>query len=275
MLCASQISHFLGKNCPNVWSILNQRARRSPPKGFQEFLSGEWAEEGKIWLKLADKRVFQLINRSSERDVGDTYRRDLSAADSKNKLAELFSEISLADSLAGISSEEPILRPKTETGTECDVKVVIEGCALFSESKRLEDRWVGGTRSIAKSPPESKPNDSARPRAMDLYSKLKDTPRQFPSDTLNVIFLFHRSVWNTQMYIKQVLFGDKSSFDESSQPLLYEDGLYSLLEWQRISACVYSRVDNDGTLSIVNIWKNPNSAISIPDNVALKLKEAG
>jgi hypothetical protein len=276
MLCESQIVHFLEKNCPNIWSILNQQAKRSPPNGFQEFLSGKWAEEGKVLLQLADKRISKLIEKTSERLVGDTYRRDLSGADSENRLAELFCEISLTDSLAGIASDTPVLRPRTEIGTECDVKVVIEGSDLYGESKRLADKWEGGIRSIAKSksPPESKPTDSSRPRAMDLYSKLRDAPRQFPSETLNVIFLFHPSIWNTELYIRQALFGDKSSFDESSQPSLYDDGLYSLSEWQKISACVYSRVNSNGTLSIVNIWKNSKAAVGIPDDVAKKLKDA-
>lgn len=274
MLSETEIIYYLKRNCPNIWSIFNQRARRCPPKGFQEFLSGEGAENGKVWLQSADKRICQLIQKTSETQVGDTYRRDISGAESENKLAEIFCEITLADSLGSISSDILLLRPKNETGTECDVKVVINGFELFGDSKRLEDNWLGGKRSIAKSPPESKPTDANRPRAMDLFSKLKDTPRQFPNGTLNVIFLFHPSIWNSQMYIRQALFGEKTSFDKSSPPPLYDDGLYSLLEWQKISACVYSRMNEDGTLSIVNLWSNPNAAICIPDNVIKKLKDA-
>lgn len=273
-MCKQSI-HFLENNCPNIWLILNQHARRCLPKGFRDFLSGKWAEEGKVWLQRADKRIFQLIQKSSEKQVGDTYRRDLSGAESENKLAEFFCEISLADSLSNISSKVPVLRPKNKNGTECDVKVVIEGFVFFGDSKRLEDKWVGGKRSLVKSPPESKPKNSNRPRAMDLYSKLKDTPRQFPDKTLNVIFLFHPSVWNTQIYIKQVLFGDKSSFDDSGQPYLYKDGLYRLPEWQKISACAYCRVNKDGTLSVIEIWKNHNPIVSIPDEVAMQLRKVG
>jgi hypothetical protein len=110
---------------------------------------------------------------------------------------------------------------------------------------------------------------------MDLFSKLKDTHRQFPRSTLNVLFLFHPSVWNTPLYLKQALFGDASAFDDSSQPSLHDDGLYSLVEWQEISACAYSRVNSDGSLSIVKIWKNPKAKASLPENVSIKLAAAG
>jgi len=273
MSCESQMIHYLKMNCPNIWSIFNQRAKRCPPKGFQEFLSGEWAEDGKVWLQSADKRVSQLIQRTSERQVGDSYRRDISGVESENKLAELFCEITLADSLGSISDKAPTLRPKNETGTECDVKVVINGFELFGDSKRLEDKWVGGRRSIAKSPSESKPTDADRPRAMDLHSKLRDTPRQFPNGTLNVIFLFHPSIWNTQMYIKQALFGDKSAFVGALH--LYEDGLYSLQDWRNISACAYSKVKDDGSLSIEKIWENPNAFVPIPEIVKKRLEKIG
>ena len=270
MSCETQIIHYLKENCPNIWSIFNQKAKGCPPRGFQEFFSGEWAENGKVWLQSAYNMISQLIQRTSERQVGDTYRRDISGANSENILAELFCEITLANSLGSISDIPPELRPKNKTGTECDVKVVLNGFELFGDSKRLEDKWVGGKRSIAKSSPESKPSDADRPRAMDLYSKLKDTPRQFPNGTLNVVFLFHPSIWNTQIYIKQALFGDNSAYDQDSSRL-YEDGLYSLHDWQNISACAYSRVKDDGSLSITEIWSNPNPNAPIPDVLIMQL----
>lgn len=266
---------FLEKDCPHIWALLNQQAKRTPPKGFLEFLSGKWAAEGRRHLRLADTRVSSLIARTSKKIVGDTYRRDLSSVDTENRLAELLCEISLADALGGISSVPPVLRPKTQIGTECDVKVVVDGCVLYGESKRLADTWEGGVRSIAKSPPGSKPPDAARPRAMDLFSKLKDARRQFPRGTLNVLFLFHPSVWNTPVYIKQALFGDASTFDESSQPSVHDDGLYALGEWQEISACAHSRVNIDDRLSIVQIWKNPKANVSLPDSVSQRLAVAG
>lgn len=258
-----------------MWALLNQQAKRSPPKGFEEFLSGKWAAEGRNHLRLVDNRVASLIAKTSRKLVGDTYRRDLSGVDSENRLAELLCEISLVDALGGISSVPPVLRPKTKIGTEGDVKVVIEGHVLYGESKRLADSWEGGVRSIAKSPPKSKPHNTARPRAMDLFCKLKDAHRQFPRNTLNVLFLFHPSVWNTPLYIKQALFGDASAFDESTQPFLHADGLYSLAGWQEISACAHSRVNSDGRLSIVQIWKNPRANVVLPDSVSMRLTAAG
>jgi hypothetical protein len=276
MSCKININHFLEKNCQNIWSILNQEAKKNPPKGFQEFLLGESyeeVEERKDLLRQVDGEIARLINRLTLKVVGDTYRRDLSGADSENNLAEFFCEIALVDSLTRLSSD-PVLRPKTKTGTACDIKVMIDGCNICGDSKRLEDRWEGGSRSISKSPPRVRGHKSTRPRSMDLYDKLKDTPRQFPVNTLNVIFLFHPSYWNTQLYIKQALFGDNSFLDKLDQPLLHEDGLYSLQEWQTISACIYSRVNKDGSLSFDKIWKNPNALVCLQDNIVQKIKKA-
>jgi len=107
---------------------------------------------------------------------------------------------------------------------------------------------------------------------MDLFSKLKDVHTQFPRNTLNVLFLFHPSGWNTSVYIKQVLFGDASGYDDSAHASIYQDGLYALPEWQKISACAHSRVNNDGTFSIVQIWKNPRADVCLGDSVTEKLQ---
>ena len=270
-----QTIRFLKQNCPHLWALLNQQAKRDPPKGIQEFLSGPWRGEGRKHLQSADTRVASLIAKTSETIVGDTYRRDLSGVDTENKLAELLCEITLVDALGGVSSARPVLRPKTKNAKECDVKVVIEGRDLYGEAKRLADSWEGGVRSIAKSAPNAKPPDVTRPRAMDLFSKLKDVHKQLPPGTLNVLFLFHPSVWNTPVYIKQALFGDAPGLDDSSQPALRDDGLYALTEWQDISACAYSRVNPDGTLSIAQIWKNPKANVLLPERVAEKLASAG
>ena len=221
---------------------------------------------------MADTSISSLIAKTSEKVVGDTYRRDLSGVDTENKLAELLCEITLVSALTSISSALPVLRPKAEAGKECDVKVVVAGWDLFAESKRLADIWEGGARSIAKSSPESRSPDATRPRAMDLFSKLKDVPKQFPRNTLNVLFLFHPSVWNTPVYIKQVLFGDPAGYDDSVHPSIHKDGLYAVPEWQKISACAHSRVNNDGTFSIVQIWKNPRANVCLGNSVAEKLQ---
>jgi hypothetical protein len=221
---------------------------------------------------MADARILSLIVRTSEKTVGDTYRSHLSGVDTESQLAELLCEISLIDALGSVSSIPPVLRPGTEIDTECDVKVVIDGHILFGESKRLADPGIDGTRSIAKSPSKSKPPGAARPRAMDLFSKLKDVPRQFPNGALNVLFLFHPSFGETQMYIQQALFGDTSAFEKLDDLSLRDDGLFALTDWQKVSACAQARVNVDGKISIVQIWKNPNANISVPDSVSNRLK---
>ncbi len=269
-----QIIDFLKNTCPNIWSIFNQKAKLSPSKGFEEFVSGDGGEVGKEWLKLADQRISHLILTTSDKQVGDAYRRDISAAKTANIIAEIFCELTLADSLGSISSNTPELRPKSGTGTECDVKVVINGFDLFGDSKRLEDTWQGGKRSFSKSPPGSKPSDSDRPRSMDLHSKLKDTPRQFPENTLNVIFLFHPSTWNSEIYIKRALFGDKSSFNQDPiKP--HEDGLFTLQDWKNISALALSVIRNDGSFSVSKVWRNPNCNVDLPVDVENKLLKIG
>ena len=259
------------ESCPNIWALLNQQAKQNLPVGLQEFLSGTSATEGRRQLRLANMRVSSLIARTSQKIVSDTYRRDLSGVDTESKLAELLCEMTLVDALASISDVLPILRPTTETGKKCDVKVVVEGSDIYGESKRLADRWKGGTRSIAKSPSRSRPPDADRPRAMDLFSKLKDVHTQFPLGTLNVLFLFHPSIWNTPVYIKQVLFGDAAGYNKQISLSVHGDGLYALIEWQKVSACAHSRVNYDGTLSIVQIWHNPRANIYLPDRLADRL----
>jgi hypothetical protein len=263
---------FVKTSCPTVWALLNQRAKANLPNGITEFLSGKWAAEGREQLRLADRTISSLIATTSEKIVGDTYRRDLSGVDTESQLAELLCEITLVEALSSISSDAPVLRPKAEAGKECDVKVVLEGTDLFGESKRLADSWKGGVRSIAKVSRESRRHDANRPRAMDLYDKLKNVHMQFPRNTLNVLFLFHPSVWNTPVYIKQVLFGDAAGFDDSTHPSPYQDGLYALPEWQKISACVHSRVKDDGAFSVVQIWKNPKANVCLADSLDKKFQ---
>lgn len=270
MWCRRQKTiRFLKKDCPHIWALLNQRARLTPPNGFTEFIYGDWAVEGRRLLRLTDARVHNLIMRTSAKAVGDAFRRDISGVDSQDKLAELLCEMMLIDALGMISSTPPIFRPKTDTGTACDVRVAVDGNDLYGEAKRFADTWEGGKRSIAKSPAGSAKPDADRPRSMDLYAKMKCVYKQFPKGTLNVLFLFHPSVWNTHTYIRQALFGDASSLDESVA--LSGDGLFALSEWQKISACVLCRVNCDGTISIGKIWRNLKAGVVLPDSVGERL----
>jgi hypothetical protein len=262
---------FVKMNCPHVWNLLNRKAKRELPKGLQNFISGTDDVEGRRQLQLADSKIAALIAQTSEAIVCDAYRRDLSGLATEHNLAELLCELSLVAALGTISDARPVLRPRTETGKSCDFKIVVDGSDLFGEVKRLADPWQGGARSIAKSSPDSIPAYAARPRAMDLFSKLKAVEAQFPKGALNVLFIFHRSVWNSHVYIKQALFGDASGLGESNNPLLHNDGLFALSEWQEIAACAHSRVNADGSVSIVQIWRNPKACVLLTDGVRTRL----
>jgi len=263
--------NFICTQCPNLRSILNQKAQRNLPQGLKDFLSGENAEIGELHLRNVDKRIGYLFKRISKKEVADHYRRDLSGIDSENKLSELFCEITLASALSRISSEKPVLRPKNNIGKSCDVKVKIAEVDVYGESKRLEDPGPCGKRSIAKSPPRQKPSNSHRPRSMDIHSKLKDASRQFPQDTINIIFLFHPSYGNSIAYIRQALFGG-AFFQDENEIQLENDGLFADDEWRNISGCAYTRISEGGKLFIVKLWQNPRTINQIPEKVIYKLK---
>jgi len=215
-----------------------------------------------------------LVTRTSPVAVGDTYRRDFSGANTENKVAELLCEITLVDAIGGVSPVAPVFRPATPIGTECDFKVVVNGYDLYGESKRFEDAWTGGKRSIEKSPPGSTMPRAKRPRAMDLYSKLREVPRQFPMNTLNVLFLFQPSLGNAPVYIRQALYGDASWSNELDNVVLHDDGLYALSDWRAISACAHCQVKCDGSLFIGKIWRNPMAKVPVPNIVSDRLAVA-
>lgn len=261
----------MNKSCPHILQLLNRKAALNLPAGIVEFISGEWGLEGERLLKLADARIASLIASTSEKIVGDAYRSDLSGVGTEHKLAELLCEITLADALVRISDGKPDFHPQNVLGKYCDVKVVFDGGDVYGEVKRLADTWEGGVRSLAKSITAPKPSNVNRPRAMDLYEKLKGVHAQFPLGALNILFLFQPSVWNGSVYIKQALFGDASALTESTEMTVHDDGLFALDEWRNVTACAHSRVNADGTLSIVQIWSNPKANVTLVDNVRERL----
>ena len=266
---------FVKTHCPRIWALLNEKAKRSLPKGIEDFVSGQWSADGRTQLQSADARVAALIAKTSEATVADAYRRDLSGVGSEQKLAELLCELTLVDAIAGVSDSQLVLRPATRNGKRCDAKVVLVGRDVYGEVKRLADAWEGGVRSIAKTLHGPKPAHATRPRAMDLFSKLEKVPGQFPQTTVNILFLFHPSVWNSPVYIKQALFGDASGFDESPNPQVHNDGLFYLSEWRELTACAHSRVNEDGSLSIVQVWRNPNANAVLSEDVLQRVASAG
>lgn len=266
---------FVETKCPRIWALLNERAKRTLPKGIDEFVSGESSADGRTLLLSAEARVAALIAKTSDATVSDAYRRDMSGVNSEHKLAELLCEITLVDAIASVSDSKPVLRPATRNGKRCDARVVLAGREVYGEVKRLADVWGGGVRSIAKTLNGPGPAHATRPRAMDLFSKLKGVPTQFPQGAVNVLFLFHPSVWNSPLYIKQALFGDASGFDESPVPQLHNDGLFYLSEWREVTACAHSRANEDGSMSIVKVWRNPNADAVLPEAVFQRIASVG
>jgi hypothetical protein len=268
MLPAMSNIDFIQMHCPHVWTLLNQKAKSSLPTGLENFLSDDM--EAQSQLRSADARISRLIAKTTKKKVADAYKRDLSGIGTEQQVAELFCEISLVGSLADISHAPPDLRPSTRNGKYCDAKVIICGRCVYCEVKRLADPWKGGMRSIARSPKGSKPPDASRPRAMDLFSKLKDVPAQLPQGTLNILFLFHPSIWNSHANIRQALFGDASESGEAL--MVFDNGLFALDEWREVSACLHSRINANGTLSVVQTWQNPNANVCLPADVLKRIK---
>jgi len=269
--------NFIRTQCPNLWSMLNRKAQSDLPQGLKEYLSGQNAIIGDRNLVVMNTQIGYLFQRLPEKEVRDHYRRDLSAVDSEHKLAELLCEITLTAALSRLSAQKPAIRPKNHSGKSCDVGVVITDIYVYGDSKRFLDPWPEGKqpkRSIAKSRDWSKPPDGARPRSMDIYSKLKDCYLQFPESTMNIIFLFHPSGGDSVCYIRAALFGDAAFFEDGSEIQVGGDGLFAIKEWSNISACAYTRIQN-GTVSIAAIWQNPKAAVPVPDGVIAKLKEMG
>jgi hypothetical protein len=270
-----EIKNFVKNDCPNLWSILNRKAQANLPEGFQEYLSGENTEikTGKSHLRNFEARLEVLFKKLTGKCVGNYYRRDLSGVDNENQLAELLCEITLAGALSELSPIPPMIRPKNNGGRSCDVKVCLNGNDVYGESKRSEDPGPCGERSIAKSSPGQKPINAHRPRPMDIHSKLKDVYKQFPTDTLNVVFIFHPGYCESRLYICQALFGDKGCTANGNEIALESDGLFSIKEWNSISGCAYTQVNMDGTLLIIKLWQNPNAKTLIPVDVIKELEK--
>ncbi len=292
-------------NCPTLWSLLKEKAKRHLPSGIVEYISPpstekqrqlaqaypgfgplyfyevgrEETETGRLNLQAAEKHLLALISICGLRVVEDAYRRDLSGVATETRLAELLCEIALCASLSKLSPTPPRLKPPSGKGTYCDVSVQLEGFTVYGEAKRYEDTWFFNldparpeSRSLVKGPPDDKPYESSRPRAMDLSSKLEDVPRQFPQGTLNVLFIFHQSPGGkSPNYIQQALFGDSTFFVEPDEVTLRPDGLFTTEEWKAVSGCSLTQVSTHGALLLPATWGNPNADVPIPEAVHFAL----
>jgi hypothetical protein len=212
--------------------------------------------------------------------VGDAYRRDISGVATERQLAELLCEIALCAAVAKLSSTVR-LRPDSGKGTACDVSFQLSGVAVFGEAKRYEDNWPPTDeepakpiiRSLVKAPLGAKPQESARPRSMDLRSKLQNVPGQFPEGTLNLLFIFHLSLGESPEYIQQALFGEHTFFLKSDQVALEDDGLFASEEWRAVSGCCLSRILPDGEVICPFMWENPRALVPIPTSVRAALDQ--
>ncbi len=271
---------WLQRECPTFWSLLKEKAKRSLPPGIVEYLeegsAGE-QETGRHHLKIAEKRLLHLVNFCSFTVVGDAYRRNLSGVATTNQLAEVLCEIALCVSLSQLSPTLT-LHPASGKGTSCDVSFQLAGFPVYGEAKRYEDNWLSDhkpqgpiSRSIVKAPPGRNPQGSARPRFMDLYSKLQKVPGQFPDGTLNFLFLFHPSLAESKSYIQQALFGEETFFTPKNGLSLSDTGLFATEEWRVISGCCFSRIEPEGNLVCPVVWENPRAFVPIPMPVRMAL----
>lgn len=277
---------WIKSKCPLFWSLLNIKAQTNLPKGLTEYIGAGTPSEietGMNNLATIERHLTDLKNLCGLKTVRDTYRRDLSGADSENQLAELFCEIALCASLGKLSGKLQ-LRPSTGKGTYSDCLFNFHGFDIFAEVKRYVDPWpyiekpgdslkedIPYSRSITQRLSGEKPHDSARPRSMDIRSKLQDVHRQFPEGRLNILFIFHRSLGDTRRYLTQALFGDSNFFKNEGGFVLESDGLFYLEEWRNISACCLASFNPNSEAILPFIWKNPRAFVEIPEPVLTTL----
>lgn len=277
------LQSWLQANCPTFWSILNQNAKRCLPPGIVEYMSEgnrEIIEEGRRWLQIAEKHLVALVTVCGSKAVGDAYRRDLSGVSTGKQLAELLCEVALCASVSKLSPMPPRLRPPSGRGTYCDISVQLNGFTVFGEAKRYEDTWFSDldparpeSRSLVKAPLGDKPHENSKPRYMDLSSKLKDVPRQFPAGTINLLFIFHSSPGDSRGYVQQALFGENTRSMKPDEVDLEPDGLFSTEEWQVVSGCYLTQVSTHGALVFPVTWDNPNADVPIPEAVHFVLDQ--
>lgn len=262
---------WIEENYPQLYGMLNTKARNELPLGLVEYLEGSSkSETERDNLSSIERHLSNLVNICGLKMVADNYRRDLSGVNSKNQVSELFCEIALCASL-GEYSQNLKLRPPTGKGTNSDCLFNLGGFNIYGEAKRYVDP-SHNNRSISQAPNGKKPNDSARPRSMDLRSKLRDVYEQLPDGSLNILFVFHPSYGDTEKYFIQALFGDSNFYQTDSNYTLENDGLFSIYEWQNISACCLSRVNSDSKVVFPFLWKNPRANIELPEVVYNELK---
>jgi hypothetical protein len=282
MVSQDELREWIKTNCRLWWDLLNKKAQRDLPMGLVEYIGNGTASEiesGRNNLITFERYLKDLESQCGWKTVGDKYRHDFSGVSSVNQLAELLHEIALCASLGKLSGKLQ-LRPPTGKGTYSDCLFSLYGFDIYAETKRYVDPWpyiekigyepnenIPYSRSIAKSPSGEKPHDSARPRSMDIKSKLQGVHRQFPERSLNLLFIFHYSFGPSKKYLTQVLFGDSNLFEEDNKFILEEGGLFSDKEWRNISACCLVRVNPGSDATFQFTWKNPSALLEMPNPI--------
>ncbi len=263
---------------PQLWNLLNQKARRELPSGLEEYLSGEWRQTGETLLDCANAAIRLLISLADLQSVNDAYRRDFSGVGTAHQLEELLCEISDCAALARIAERvEP--RPKIQ-GQEKrpDILAVIAGIEVHCEVKRFEDVGPGPQgRALAQRPPEDRTQGTAGPRSMALRRKLEGVPDQLPGGTVNLVFVHHRSIGESQQYIQQALFGDDTfGADPGSVTVSGGDALFARATWEKVSAVAYVQIGPTGcAFRCLELWRNPEASVPLPEAVEHELRRLG
>jgi hypothetical protein len=281
---SDNIKILLESKFPLFWSLLNRKARENLPKGIIGICTGA-SSEIEYGMNILEGYLKDLENLCGWVSVGDNYRRHLSKVASDSRLAELLYEMALCAHVGKLGGKLQ-LQPPTGKGTFSDCLFNVHGFDVYGEVKRYTDAWphivklnslydtdtqIPYSRSAAKS---EKPGNSARPRSMDMRSKLKNVYKQLPEGSLNILFVFHRSFGETRRYMSQTLFGDSNCFSNEDKCELKPDGLFSLKEWKNISACFLARLDEESRIIFSCYWKNPNALSKMPDIVLNALLQA-
>jgi len=281
------LKDWLKTNCPLFWSFLDRKAQSTLPIGIVEYLgtgSTSEIEEGKVNLRTIDQHLTDLVSLCGKQKVGDNYRKDFSRVNSESKLAEIFCEIALCVKVSRYSGSLE-LRPSTGKRTFSDCQFRINEHDVFGEVKRYQDSWlyieketdnnaqkIPFARSICKSLPEEKPSNTARPRYMDIQSKLENVYRQFPNGTINILFIFHPSLGQSKNYLIQTMIGEANCLREERDLVLEKDGLFARKEWNNISACCLAIVYPESMVMFPAIIENPRSQNPVPENIIKKMK---
>jgi hypothetical protein len=224
----------------------------------------------------ADGDVERLIGSCGAKDVGDAYRAALSGCATEAQVAELVCELMVAASL-GTRTQAMTLRPATGRGkTRSDFATNVAGVRFWGEVKRFDDRYfyendgdVPRMRSLARTPAgEPVPAETARPRTMDLASKLDRVPAQFPDSRATVLFVFDDSFGDSDRYLQGALFGDAAQWVAiDALPVPVAPALFAREAWRVVSACCLAHWVPEYGFCIAPWWSNPGAAVPLPREV--------